>query len=45
MWVEQYVDVARDLGDQFLVLERGAEKLRGRSDEIERDTLLAAVSV
>ena len=43
--VEQYFDFARELGDQFLVLERGAEKLRGRSDEIERDTLLAAVSV
>ncbi|MEP5631559.1 MAG: urea ABC transporter ATP-binding subunit UrtE [Tateyamaria sp.] len=43
--VEQYFDFARDLGDQFLVLERGAEKLRGRSEEIDRDTLLAAVSV
>lgn len=43
--VEQYFDFARDLGDQFLVLERGAEKLRGRADEIDRDTLLAAVSV
>ncbi|WP_108836561.1 urea ABC transporter ATP-binding subunit UrtE [Tateyamaria sp. Alg231-49] len=43
--VEQYFDFARELGDQFLVLERGAEKLSGRSDEIERDTLLAAVSV
>ncbi|WP_299142963.1 urea ABC transporter ATP-binding subunit UrtE [uncultured Tateyamaria sp.] len=43
--VEQYFDFARSLGDQFLVLERGAEKLRGRADEIPRDTLLAAVSV
>jgi len=43
--VEQYFDFARELGDQFLVLERGAEKLRGRADEIERDVLLAAVSV
>ena len=43
--VEQYFDFARELGDQFLVLERGAEKLRGRADEIGRDTLLAAVSV
>ncbi|MEM6372839.1 MAG: urea ABC transporter ATP-binding subunit UrtE [Pseudomonadota bacterium] len=43
--VEQYFDFARELGDQFLVLERGAEKLRGRADEIPRDTLLAAVSV
>lgn len=43
--VEQYFDFARELGDQFLVLERGAEKLRGRANEIDRDTLLAAVSV
>ena len=43
--VEQYFDFARDLGDQFLVLERGAEKLRGRAGDIPRDTLLAAVSV
>ncbi|WP_299284006.1 urea ABC transporter ATP-binding subunit UrtE [uncultured Tateyamaria sp.] len=43
--VEQYFDFARDLGDQFLVLERGAEKLRGRAADIPRDTLLAAVSV
>lgn len=43
--VEQYFDFARDLGDQFLVLERGAEKLRGRAGEIDRDTLLNAVSV
>jgi len=43
--VEQYFDFARSLGDQFLVLERGAEKLRGSADEIPRDTLLAAVSV
>ena len=43
--VEQYFDFARELGDQFLVLERGAEKLRGRAGDIPRDTLLAAVSV
>jgi urea transport system ATP-binding protein len=43
--VEQYFDFAFDLGDQFLVLERGAEKLSGRKGEIERQTLLSAISV
>ncbi|MEL6887551.1 MAG: urea ABC transporter ATP-binding subunit UrtE [Pseudomonadota bacterium] len=43
--VEQFFDFAFDLGDRFLVLERGAEKLSGRAGEIERDTLHAAVSV
>lgn len=43
--VEQFFDFAFELGDQFLVLERGAEKLKGTAAEIERDTLHAAVSV
>ncbi|MEL6451188.1 MAG: urea ABC transporter ATP-binding subunit UrtE [Pseudomonadota bacterium] len=43
--VEQYFDFARTLGDQFLVLERGAEKLRGSAADIPRETLLEAVSV
>ena len=43
--VEQFFDFAFDLGDRFLVLERGAEKLSGRAGEIARDTLHAAVSV
>ncbi|MEO0669930.1 MAG: urea ABC transporter ATP-binding subunit UrtE [Pseudomonadota bacterium] len=43
--VEQFFDFAFDLGDRFLVLERGAEKLSGRAGEIERDMLHAAVSV
>ena len=43
--VEQYFDFAFDLGDRFVVLERGACKLTGRKGEIERDKLLAAVSV
>ncbi|MEL7262461.1 MAG: urea ABC transporter ATP-binding subunit UrtE [Pseudomonadota bacterium] len=43
--VEQFFDFAFDLGDRFLVLERGAEKLSGRAGEIERETLHAAVSV
>lgn len=43
--VEQFFDFAFDLGDRFLVLERGAVKLTGRSGEIARDDLLAAVSV
>ena len=43
--VEQFFDFAFDLGDRFLVLERGAEKLRGRAGEIDRDVLHTAVSV
>ena len=43
--VEQFFDFAFELGDRFLVLERGAEKLSGRAGEIERDALHAAVSV
>ena len=43
--VEQYFDFAFDLGDRFLVLERGAEKLSGAAAGMERDRLLAAVSV
>ncbi len=43
--VEQFFDFAFDLGDRFLVLERGSVKMSGRSGEIERDDLLAAVTV
>ena len=43
--VEQYFDFAFDLGDRFLVLERGAHKLSGSSAELERAGLLEAVSV
>ena len=43
--VEQFFEFAFDLGDRFLVLERGAEVLSGRADEMDRDRLHAAVSV
>jgi len=43
--VEQYFEFAFDLGDTFLVLERGAEKLQGRAGSIDKETLLGAVSV
>ena len=43
--VEQFFDFAFDLGDTFLVLERGAEKLAGPAGAIERQALLDAVSV
>ncbi len=43
--VEQYFDFAYDLGERFLVMERGAGKLSGTKDEIGRDTLYAAVTV
>ena len=43
--VEQYFDFAFGIGDEFLVLERGAQKMRGRAGEIGREALLQAVSV
>ena len=43
--VEQYFDFAYDLGDRFTVLERGSVKLQGQKSELERDALLASVSV
>ena len=43
--VEQYFDFAYDLGDRFFVLERGANKLSGRKDELDRSALLESVSV
>ena len=43
--VEQFFDFAFELGDRFPVLERGAVKMSGRSGEIAREDLLAAVSV
>ncbi len=43
--VEQYFDFAYDLGDQFLVLERGAKKLAGPATSVERAELLEAVAV
>ncbi len=43
--VEQYFDFAYDLGDRFLVLQRGATKASGASGELERETLLGFVSV
>ena len=43
--VEQYFDFAFGIGDEFLVLERGSQKMRGRAGEIGREALLEAVSV
>lgn len=43
--VEQFFDFAYDLGDRFLVLERGREVLKGQTGEVRRDDLLRAVSV
>ncbi|MEM8538777.1 MAG: ABC transporter ATP-binding protein, partial [Pseudomonadota bacterium] len=43
--VEQFFDFAHQLGDRFLVMERGAHKLSGTKDEISRQELLAGVSV
>jgi urea transport system ATP-binding protein len=43
--VEQFFDFAYDLGDRFVVLERGQVKLNDRADRIDRDTLRTSVSV
>ncbi|MGA9254897.1 MAG: urea ABC transporter ATP-binding subunit UrtE [Roseobacter sp.] len=43
--VEQFFDFAFDLGDKFVVLERGQVKLDQTAAQIERDVLHAAVSV
>ncbi|MBV2358631.1 urea ABC transporter ATP-binding subunit UrtE [Thalassococcus sp. CAU 1522] len=43
--VEQFFDFAFSIGDDFIVLERGAPKLKGRAGELQRETLLQAVSV
>ena len=43
--VEQFFDFAFDLGDRFVVLERGQIKLDRRRGKVERDELHAAVSV
>ena len=43
--VEQFFDFAYDLGDHFLVLERGDEKMSGAKGSLSRQELLDAVSV
>ncbi len=43
--VEQFFDFAFELGDKFVVLERGNVKLNRPAGEVERGTLHAAVSV
>ncbi|MDJ0626763.1 MAG: urea ABC transporter ATP-binding subunit UrtE [Rhodobacter sp.] len=43
--VEQYFSFAYDIADKFYVLERGAVQLSGAKADLDRDRLLAAVSV
>ena len=43
--VEQYFDFAFDLGDTFLVLERGKTIYSGTKAQVDRDALLGAVSI
>ncbi|MEP1612078.1 MAG: urea ABC transporter ATP-binding subunit UrtE [Roseobacter sp.] len=43
--VEQFFDFAFDIGDRFVVLERGQIKLNESASQIERERLFAAVSV
>ncbi|MEM1431966.1 MAG: urea ABC transporter ATP-binding subunit UrtE [Pseudomonadota bacterium] len=43
--VEQYFSFAYDIADSFYVLERGAVKMSGSKAALNRDDLLAAVSV
>ncbi|MFK7944719.1 MAG: urea ABC transporter ATP-binding subunit UrtE [Paracoccaceae bacterium] len=43
--VEQYFSFAYDIGDRFYVLQRGAVKMSGEKAALDREELLAAVSV
>jgi urea transport system ATP-binding protein len=43
--VEQYFEFAYDLADRFYVLQRGAVTLEGAKAELEKATLMRAVSV
>ncbi len=43
--VEQYFSFAYDLGDAFYVLERGAVTMNGAKSAVDKDALLARVSV
>ncbi|MEM1300639.1 MAG: urea ABC transporter ATP-binding subunit UrtE [Pseudomonadota bacterium] len=43
--VEQYFSFAYDIGNRFYVLQRGAVKMSGEKADLNREELLAAVSV
>jgi len=43
--VEQYVDFAAELADQFLVMERGEFIARGRGSEMDAAALRRMVSI
>lgn len=43
--VEQYYDFARDLSDQYLVMERGEIVMRGRGCDMDKDGVREALSV
>ncbi|NNE87118.1 MAG: urea ABC transporter ATP-binding subunit UrtE [Silicimonas sp.] len=43
--VEQYLSFAYDLGDAFVVMERGAVKLRGRKESLSLDELTASTAL
>ncbi len=43
--VEQYLSFAYDLGDAFVVMERGAIKMRGQKDALTLDDLIASTSL
>ncbi|SHG46172.1 urea ABC transporter ATP-binding subunit UrtE [Cognatishimia maritima] len=43
--VEQFFDFAHELGDDFVVLNRGRVTLRDKAETISRDKLLASVSI
>ncbi|SFE65111.1 urea ABC transporter ATP-binding subunit UrtE [Roseivivax sediminis] len=43
--VEQYFDFTWGLADRFVAVTRGAVSLQGRAGEIDRETLLAQVSI
>ena len=43
--VEQYYDFARDLSDQYLVMERGEIVMRGAGGSMDADGVRAALAV
>jgi urea transport system ATP-binding protein len=43
--VEQYLDFARELGDHFSVVDRGAIVYASKRDDLDEDALKRAISL
>jgi len=43
--VEQYYDFARELADQYVVMERGAVRAQGLGADMERDGVREMVAI